>query len=389
MGRNVMVFIKQLCIYPVKSMQGIALSKASVFEHGFEHDRVLMLCEPDGNFITARHYPNLLKINTSIVDDTIQISVSQSGVDKGLTETALTLNFDDFSTSPEPTQVWGNHFTSFIAPIRVNQFFSDFLQKNVQLRWLGNTLSRRIKRYPDIPLSFADGYPYLLINQASFDYLQQQCEKKLDIRQFRANIIVDGSLPFAEDGWKTIKIGDVIFDIVKPCTRCILTTINAETADYLADNEPLKTLRYFRTNEQGEIDFGMNMIARNQGTISIHDKIEIIERQSAPNYIKSFPAPQAIESKKSLITFEGKTIEGNNKQTILEQLEQHHIALPYSCRTGICGRCQVTLIKGEVAAMTQSSIRRNNKILACSCLPKGDVILELGKKNQYKLRDSD
>ncbi|OCG21952.1 MULTISPECIES: YcbX family protein [unclassified Gilliamella] len=367
-----MISIDQLYIYPIKSMQGVPLKKANTIDGGFEYDRILMISEPDGTFITARQYPELLKLKTSVIKN--QVFVSRS-----LTET-IKFNFDEFSLSNAPTEVWGNYFTSHIAPIRVNQFFSQILHKDVQLRWVGQPLTRRTKRYPEVPVSFADGYPYLLLNKASFEYLQHQCPEKLDIRQFRGNIIIQGALPFAEDGWKTIKVGEVIFDIVKPCTRCVLTTIDVNSAEPLANNEPLKTLRYFRADEQGQIDFGVNMIARNHGTISIHDKVKIMERQIAKNYIKAFPPKIKSEAQLCTITFEDKTIKVNNKQTILEQLEQHKIALPYSCRAGVCGRCLVELKQGEVSALTQSAIKRHNKILACSCIPKGDITIGLLKK---------
>lgn len=363
-----MIAVKQLFIYPIKSMQGIALTRAKSIDGGFEYDRILMISEPDGTFITARQYPELLKLKTVIIDNQVQVSLP--------TNESIVINLDEFSLSNEATEVWGNHFTSHIAPIKVNQFFSQFLQKDVQLRWIGKKLSRRTKRYPDVPVSFADGYPYLLLNLASFNYLEQQCPGKLDIRQFRGNIIIDGALPFAEDGWKTIKIGELIFDIIKPCSRCVLTTFNVNSAKALPNNEPLKTLSYFRTNLDGKIDFGMNMIARNHGTVSIGDKIEVLERQPAKSYIKNFPTESIKNYQPCTITFQDKKIKGNNQQTILEQLEQHHISIPNSCRAGVCGCCSVLLKKGNVKPLTQSAIKQNKHILACSCVPKGDITIE-------------
>lgn len=366
-----MIKVNQLFIYPIKSMQGITLTAANSIDGGFEYDRVLMISEPDGTFITARQYPELLKLKTALHNNKIRVSLP--------TNQSITIDFDEFSLSNEATEVWGNHFTSHIAPIKVNQFFSHILEKDVQMRWIGKQLTRRTKRYPDVPVSFADGYPYLLLNQASFNYLQQQCPETLDIQQFRGNIIIDGAIPFAEDGWKTIKIGEVIFDIVKPCTRCLLTTFNVNSAKALPNNEPLRTLGYFRADLEGKIDFGINMIARNHGSVSIGDNIEILERQPAKNYIKNFPKQATKDSQLCTITFEDKKIVGNNQQTILEQLEQHHISLPNSCRAGVCGRCSVLLKKGNVKSLTQSAVKQNKHILACSCIPKGDITIELVK----------
>lgn len=77
------------------------------------------------------------------------------------------VRFSDFATQAEPTEVWGNHFTALIAPAAVNQWLSGFFKRDVQLRWLGPQLTRRVKRHDAVPLSFADGYPYLLANEAS------------------------------------------------------------------------------------------------------------------------------------------------------------------------------------------------------------------------------
>jgi len=354
-------------------MQGIALKESEVLLTGLKYDRIFMVSQPDGSFVTAREVPQLLRLKTIINHQGILIGLNG--------QKRVQANYADFSATNEPTEVWGNRFTSYIASINVNRFLSEFLQKEVQLRWIGEQTDRIVKRYPNTPLAFADGYPYLLINQASFNYLQQQCPQKLTIEQFRGNIIIDGALPFAEDGWKTIKIGDIIFDLVKPCARCVMTRINLITHQYFADNEPLKTLGYFRKDEHGEIDFGINMIARTSGTITVNDRVEVLVRQTAKNYIKSFPLDDLSQAQPCNITVESTTFVGNNQQPILEQLEQNGIYPPYSCRTGVCGRCQMILVEGEVMPMTQSAIRRNDRILACSCIPKSSRIkLKLPRK---------
>lgn len=368
-----MVFVKQLYIHPVKSMQGIGLQHSEVFATGLKNDRIFMVTDPDGTFVTARQLPQLLQLKTALIANGILISLND--------QLKIAVHYDDFSTTNEPTEVWGNHFTAYIASINVNRFISEFLQRDVQLRWIGNKSDRVVKRYPDTPLAFADGYPYLLINQASFNYLQQQCPEKLLIEQFRGNIIIDGAMPFAEDGWKTIKIGDIIFDLVKPCSRCVMTRVNLTTQQYFDDNEPLKTLGYFRKDAQGEIDFGINMIARNSGTISVDDKLEVLERHTAKKYFYTWPKPDVTAAKPCLINVDTVEFMGNNQHPLLEQLEQHNIPLPYSCRTGVCGRCQLILVEGEVQPMTQSAVRRNNRILACSCIPKTAIKLQFPSKS--------
>ena len=130
-----------------------------------------MICKHNGKLITIRLYPELLKIATSLIIDKIYFSLPR--------QQSISIDPDEFSTVHKAIEVWGNHFTPQIAPIKVNQFFSQFLQKNVQLRWLGKTINRRIKHLEQIPVSFAVGFFYLLINTGSFHYLEQQCPKNL------------------------------------------------------------------------------------------------------------------------------------------------------------------------------------------------------------------
>lgn len=98
-----------------------------------------------------------------------------------------------------PTEVWGNHFTARIAPAAINLWLSGFFSRDVQLRWVGPQLTRRVKRHADVPLSFADGYPYLLANEASLRDVQQRCPASVKMEQFRPNLVVSGADAWAED----------------------------------------------------------------------------------------------------------------------------------------------------------------------------------------------
>ncbi|MCL7707815.1 MOSC domain-containing protein, partial [Enterobacter kobei] len=92
-----------------------------------------------------------------------------------------------------------------------------------QLRWVGPSLTRRVKLHPGVPLGFADGFPYLLANEASLRDLQKRCPAGVTMNQFRPNLVVTGVEAWAEDTWKVIRIGDVVFDVAKPCSRCVFT----------------------------------------------------------------------------------------------------------------------------------------------------------------------
>lgn len=374
-----MINVSRLYIHPVKSMKGIRLSQAFARESGFTLDRDFMLTTPEGTFITARKFPTMLCFIPTIMANGIYIQAPDGE--------GIAITYQDFHSSLQPTEVWGNHFTAYVAPDEINQWFSRYLNMNVQLRWTGEKSTRRVKKNPETAVSFADGYPYLLINEASFQYLQQRCPASLNIEQFRGNILITGAKPFEEDTWQTIRVGSVVMDLMKPCSRCIMTTISIDKGMKHPNTEPLATLQTFRSDEKGDVDFGQNIIIRQTGIIRVGDKVEVLAYKEAKQYIISQPiaTPSATELKITdnqpvSITFNGETFEGNNQEVLLEQLENKGYIIPYSCRAGLCGSCAIQLEKGEVSAIKAGAIKQAGKILACSCVPKGNITLSLNKK---------
>ncbi|TQI79963.1 hypothetical protein FHU10_5187 [Serratia fonticola] len=366
-----MITLSRLYVHPVKSLRGLQLSHAQVGSSGLAFDRNFMITEPDGTFITARQYPQMVLFTPALLADGLFLTAPDG-------ESAA-IRFNDFSAQAHPTEVWGNHFTALIAPQEINNWLSGYFQRDVQLRWVGPELTRRVKKHPEIPLSFADGFPYLLINEASFQDLQQRCPSSIKLEQFRPNLVVTGCEAWAEDSWQVIRVGDVMFDLVKPCSRCVLTTVSPERGRKHPSGEPLSTLQKFRTADNGDVDFGQNMIARNSGIIRVGDRLEVLSSKPPRPYgagkvVESLLAP--LDNTTSVtIDYEGKVFTGNNQQILLEQLEQQGIRIPYSCRAGLCGSCRMTLVEGEVAPLKKSALADNGTILSCSCIPKSDVKL--------------
>lgn len=279
-----MITLSRLYVHPVKSMRGLQLSHAQVSRSGLAFDRVFMITEPNGTFITARQYPKMVIFTPALMADGLYLTAPDGE--------SASIRFNDFLANAEPTEVWGNHFTALIAPEAINTWLSGYFQREVQLRWLGAELTRRVKPLPEIPLSFADGFPYLLINEASFKELQQRCPGSIKLEQFRPNLVVTGTNAFAEDSWQVIRIGDITFDLVKPCSRCVLTTVSIERGLKHPAGEPLRTLQTFRTAENGDIDFGQNMVARNSGIIRVGDEVEILATKPP----RAYSAGVAVES---------------------------------------------------------------------------------------------
>lgn len=365
--------LSRLFIHPVKSMRGIGLTHALADISGLAFDRVFMVTQPDGTFITARQYPQMVRFTPSPLTDGLHLTAPDGS--------SAVIRFADFAPDAAPTEVWGNHFTALIAPDEINRWLSGFFSREVQLRWVGPELTRRVKHHDDVPLSFADGFPYLLANEASLRDVQNRCPASVKMEQFRPNLVVTGAQPWEEDSWKVVRIGEVVFDVVKPCSRCVFTTVSPERGQKHPSGEPLATLQRFRTaQDNGTVDFGQNLIARNSGVIRVGDEVAVLATAPAKIY-GAGEAEEAVEQDAQPagtveINWQGQTFRGNNQQVLLEQLENQGIRVPYSCRAGICGCCRIRVVEGEVSALKKSAVAPDGSILCCSCVPKTSLRLE-------------
>jgi uncharacterized protein YcbX len=121
-------------------------------------------------------------------------------------------------------------------------------------------------------VSFADGYPLLLISEGSLADLNRRLEAPLEMRRFRPNLVISGCEPYAEDGFAALSIGGVTFRGVKRCERCVVTTIDPATAEQ--SKEPLRTLARYRQSD-GKVWFGMNLIHDLPGTLRLGDAVTL------------------------------------------------------------------------------------------------------------------
>lgn len=368
-----MISLSRLFIHPIKSMRGLQVSHAQALESGLALDRSFMISDEDGTFLTARQFPQMVLFTPALMADGLWLTAPDGS--------SAAIRFADFGTDPAPAEVWGNHFSAQVAPAAINRWLSSFFPRPVQLRWVGSDPSRRVKNFAQVPLGFADGFPFLLINEASFHDLQRRSPAGIKIEQFRPNLVVTGSSAWDEDSWRVLRIGEVVFDMPKPCSRCVLTTVSTERGRKHPDGEPLATLQTFRTasDGSGDIDFGLNLIARNSGVLRAGDEVQVLERQMPRQYgAGAVTETLSVERQPEhhlTISYQGKRVGGDNQQVLLEQLEMQGFRIPYSCRAGICGSCRMTLVSGEVKPMKQSAIRADGTILSCCCIPAGDIEL--------------
>lgn len=270
--------LSQLNVFPVKSIAGISQSQAWVEQQGLSFDRRFMVTRPDGSMITARKHPQLVRVSAALLANGLVLSYPQ--------QPPLKLQYSDFAMTESEATVWKDTFNAYLTTKAADDWFSKIIGEPVQLLFTGEQ-SQRLRTKINRHVSFADGYPMLIISEASLDELNARSPQNHTMDQFRTNLVVSGTEPFAEDGWKRIRIGEVEFEAVKPCSRCILTTVDPATGEFNPLKEPLNTLSAFRSDGSGEVYFGQNLVALNEGIIRVGDSIEVLETKPKEIYLDS------------------------------------------------------------------------------------------------------
>lgn len=253
--------------YPIKSTAGETLSASWADEEGLEGDRRYMVVRPDGVFVTARSHPQLQRVSTTLFDDGIVLHHA------ALED--LTLHHANFLAEPLSTQVWGDQFAGLTTTEAADAWLSEALGEPVRLLWLGER-SPRYRQALGKRVSFADGYPLLLIGQASLDDLNTRFDTPQRMAQFRPNLVVTGSLPYAEDEWHLLRIGEVELLVDKPCSRCAMITVDPATGEFLPRREPLRTLADYRRGADGKVYFGQNLIVARGGILEVGAAVEVV-----------------------------------------------------------------------------------------------------------------
>ncbi len=264
--------VVSLHIYPIKSCAGLSLASAEVDALGLAHDRRWVLTDPDGRFVTGRQEGRLVLVRAE--PDTSGLRLSAPGMPD------LDVPVPAADAPRANVQVWKDAVDAAHAGAAADAWFGAYLGRPLRL-WYFDARSRRAID-PDYARSgeqvaFADGYPLLAISQASLDQLNARLPAgtaPLSMLRFRPNVVIAGAVPHAEDAWRRVRIGGVVFDAVKPCTRCVFTSVDPATGLRDPQGEPLTTLKSYRRAPAG-ITFGMNLIPRGAGTLRAGDDVVV------------------------------------------------------------------------------------------------------------------
>lgn len=259
--------VQDIFIYPIKSLGGIRLSESIVEEKGFQHDRRWMLVDQEGVFLSQRENPQLSLLLVDLGANELIVSQRRNK------ELSVQIPYD-LATGPGlMVTIWDDQVLAKVVDPEISRWFSEYLGIQVSLVVMPESSHRKVDHRYAVngeSVSFADGMPYLLIGQESLNDLNSRLEKPVTMDRFRPNIVFSGGTSFLEDSLQQIKIGEVEFQIIKPCARCVMTTVDQETGE--KGKEPLKTLSSYRTINN-KVYFGQNVVALQSGKIKVGDVI--------------------------------------------------------------------------------------------------------------------
>ncbi|MFK3772562.1 MOSC domain-containing protein [Pseudomonas sp. NPDC089406] len=267
------MILSALYRYPVKSVQAQSLQASAVGSMGLAGDRRWMVVEADnGRFLTQRAWPMLGLIHADYLADGSLLLAAVGRV-------SLQVAVPPADEALRGVTIWRDTLRVPDAGDAAAAWLSELLGKSVRLVHCPEPRARYLPSGYGLAsdrAAFPDGFPLLLIGQASLDELSRRVGRPMQMLRFRPNLVVEGAEAFAEDQWKRIRIGAMTLRVLKPSVRCILTTLDPATGERSPDREPLTTLKTFREKE-GDVLFGQNLAVDGEGELQVGMAVEVLE----------------------------------------------------------------------------------------------------------------
>ncbi len=262
-----MITLSEIWIYPVKSLSGVRVREATVVARGLEGDRRFMVVDPRGRFVTQRERPELARLAPRLEGDELVIEAPGAvlRVPRGgaAHDAALTAS------------IWGDEVAARDAGEAAAAFLTDFLGAPHRLARMPDATRRPADpdgARPGDVVAFQDGFPFLVTSAASLAWLLERLPSPVDVRRFRPNLVVAGADPFAEDGWRELRIGEITLHVAKACPRCSVIDVDPDRGERARG--VLAKLAELRTIDRAA-RFGQNCVHDGTGTLRVGDAIEV------------------------------------------------------------------------------------------------------------------
>lgn len=260
-GRPGMIRLSALHVYPLKSAAGISAGQWAVDEFGLRHDRRWMVVDAAGRHVTQRTHPRLALVRPTIDGHRLRLTAPDQPV--------LEVPLEPRGDATASVTVWGDTCAAHWMGGQADRWFCRALETTCRLVYMPDTTLRPVDSVyapPGARVSFADGFPFLLISEESLADLNQRLRVPVPMNRFRPNLVLAGGEPYLEDHLDTFRLGEVVLRVVKSCARCVLTTVDQITTQ--RGREPLRTLATYR-RVGGEVMFGQNVVHSGTGLLRV------------------------------------------------------------------------------------------------------------------------
>ncbi|UOQ67362.1 MOSC domain-containing protein [Hymenobacter volaticus] len=267
------LILQDLYIYPVKSLGGIRLTEATTEQRGLRHDRRWLLVDERNRFMTQRQTPAMALLRVAPAYNGFLLTHVQ--------RPDLLPLYIPFEATPERTlfvTIWDDMVFGWRGSREADEWLSEALGQVCKLIYMSDMVRRDVD--PDWNpegqlVSFADEYPFLLIGQSSLDDLNTRLADPVSMNRFRPNLVFSGGTAFSEDTWGQFRIGDVTFQAVRSCARCVMTTVDQQTSLRTPTGEPLRTLATYRSIGK-KVMFGQNVTSTEKGLLRVGSAVEVL-----------------------------------------------------------------------------------------------------------------
>jgi len=264
--------LTQINIYPVKSCKGMTQTRAELTPYGLKNDRRWMAVDVHGKFLSQRTIPKMALIEPLLMDHGLLLKAPNAE--------PVEIPFHATKHPSRTVSIWDDTCTAQDCGDAAAEWFTDFLEIDSRLVTIGDAFDRSVSgkysKHHD-QVGFADAFPLLLISSASLRDLNARLDLPIPMNRFRPNIVVSGCEPYEEDRWKRIVVGELFFEVSKPCARCTVPTVDQATGT--KGKEPLTTLATYRKGNNNDVFFGQNLInEQKSGEIVLGTEVRILER---------------------------------------------------------------------------------------------------------------
>jgi uncharacterized protein YcbX len=245
------------------------VTETQVDTSGPLQDRRWMVVDEHGVFLSQRKLPHMVLIEPRF-----------EGSDLVVTAPGMpSLKIPRWSGEGEwvPVRIWRDGLNLPHPNQAYSEWFSSFLGTNCRVVYLPDEVTRRVEAPFDDPkwrVSLADGYPLLVMTEASLDLLNSRLTSPVGVERFRPNLVIGGATPHGEDSWRDVQIGSVRLAIVKPCARCSTVLVDPMTGN--VGLEPLRTLAGYRRMPRSVL-FAQNALVLRPGQLRVGTAVEIAD----------------------------------------------------------------------------------------------------------------